>query len=377
MHKHLHIICLNVPYPADYGGVFDLFYKLPALQKQGVKIHLHCFDYGRGVQEELNKYCESVHYYSRNMSFSALTLFYPYIVSSRINETLLQILCQDEYPVFMEGVHCTYPLNDKRFSKRKCFVRLHNVEYIYYRHLSRNTRSFFKKCYFFLESIRLKWYEKSIVNKATFWGVVEKDDDVYKSLGCKNIDLLPLFLPEWKMKSHAGNGIFCLYHGDLSIGENEKAVIWLIEKVFNNLNVNFVIAGKNPSHHLVEMVESKTTMCMIANPDEGEMQDLIQKAQLNLIPSFNSTGIKVKLINALYNGRHCIVNRATIDGTGLEELCHIANDELEFKKLITNLYQKPFNQTEIEQRQKVLLNMFNNERNAKQMVTWIWGNENS
>jgi hypothetical protein len=50
MTRHLHIICLNVPFPVDYGGVFDLFYKLPALHDQGVKIHLHCFEYGRGEQ---------------------------------------------------------------------------------------------------------------------------------------------------------------------------------------------------------------------------------------------------------------------------------------------------------------------------------------
>ena len=62
MEKHLHIVCLNVPYPVDYGGVFDLFYKLPAMQAAGVNIHLHCFDYGRGEQQELNKYCVSVNY---------------------------------------------------------------------------------------------------------------------------------------------------------------------------------------------------------------------------------------------------------------------------------------------------------------------------
>ncbi|HAK10648.1 MAG TPA: mannosyltransferase, partial [Chitinophagaceae bacterium] len=47
MEKHLHIIALNVPFPVDYGGVVDLFWKLPSLQAQGVNIHLHCFDYGR------------------------------------------------------------------------------------------------------------------------------------------------------------------------------------------------------------------------------------------------------------------------------------------------------------------------------------------
>ena len=373
MEKHLHIICLNVPYPADYGGVFDLYYKLPALQQQGVKIHLHCFEYGRGEQKALNQFCESVHYYKRKTGWEAISLKYPYIVSSRKDEDLLTRLLLNDYPIFMEGVHCTFLLHDKRFSQRRCFVRLHNVEHIYYKHLSENTTSFFKKLYFLIESWRLKWYEKSIVSKATFWGVIEKDDEVYRSLGCKNIDFLPLFLPDWKVKSHEGNGIFCLYQGDLSVGENEKAAQWLVENVFNELEMSLVIAGKNPSAFLTALVESKSTMCMIANPDEAEMQDLIEKAQVNIIPSFNSTGIKVKLVNALFNGRHCLVNESTVDGTGLNNLCRIATDKTDFKQSIIELYKKPFQQEDIALRENVLLRMFNNQRNAKQMVTWIWG----
>ena len=54
--KRLHIISHDVPWPADYGGVVDLFYKLKALHAEGIKIKLHCFLYGsRNKQDELNK----------------------------------------------------------------------------------------------------------------------------------------------------------------------------------------------------------------------------------------------------------------------------------------------------------------------------------
>lgn len=373
LEKHLHIICLNVPYPADYGGVFDLFYKLPALQQQGVKIHLHCFDYGRGEQPVLNQYCESVQYYKRKSGLKAFSLKYPYIVSSRINEDLLKTLCKDDYPIFMEGVHCTFPLFDQRFKDRKFFVRLHNVEYIYYEHLSQNTSSLLKKSYFSLESILLKKYEQSIVNRATFWGVIEKDNEAYRKLGCKNIDFLPLYLPKWEVKGKSGKGNFCLYHGDLSVGENEKAAKWLIKHVFNGLDINLVIAGKNPSKELVQLAESKKTCCIIVNPSNEDMQDLIEKAHINLIPSFNSTGIKIKMVNALFNGRHCLVNESTVDGTGLEELCYVANDESSYRQSVIHLFNQPFQEDEIALRKNVLGKMFSNERNAKQMVKWIWG----
>ena len=52
---------------------------------------------------------------------------------------------------------------------------------------------------------------------------------------------------------------------------------------------------------------------LVANPTEQELNELIKEAQINILPSFNVTGIKIKLMNALYNGRHCITNDAAIE----------------------------------------------------------------
>src|SRR3954454_11367807 len=209
--------------------MYDLFYKLPALQQAGISIHLHCFTYNRSPQKELEKYCASVHYYPRHTGIKGLSLTLPYIVSSRSNKALLQTLLQDEYPILMEGVHCTYPLLDKRFSKRKMFVRLHNVEYQYYYHLYKSTTAFFKKAYYLAESFLLKRYERRIASKAaTFWAVSYKDADIYREVfKCKTASYLPLFLPPWQVVSKPDKGTYCIYHGNLEVDENEDAATWL------------------------------------------------------------------------------------------------------------------------------------------------------
>lgn len=374
MEKHLHIISLNVPYPVDYGGVADLFYKLPALQAAGVLIHLHCFEYGRGEQKELNKYCASVTYYKRYLGHKGVSNTLPYIVSSRKNEQLLQNLLKDNYPVLMEGVHCTYPLLDDRFRNRKCFVRLHNVEYQYYHDLCNASTSPVKKIYYWLESRLLKAYEKKISAKAAFWGVTEKDCTVYRNeLGCHHIQYLPLYLPHWTIASPEGMGTYCLYHGDLSVDANEKAAAWLLKKVFDKLEIPFVIAGKNPSEKLSALVRASAHTCLVANPSEKEMQDMIAKAHIHVIPSYTTTGIKIKLLNALFNGRHCVVNAATVSGSGLEPACHTGNTANAFREIIGQLYHQPLGSAEIELRKRLLGDMFNNELNAKKQVKWIWG----
>ena len=373
MDKHLHIVCLDVPYPVDYGGVVDLFYKITALHQQGIKIHLHCFEYGRGKQNELSKYCEEVFYYKRGRGLKGFSLRLPYIVSSRKNKELLANLLKDDYPVLLEGIHCTYYLYKNKLPGKKVLVRLHNIEFEYYSQLAKSTTSFFRKTYFLIESYLLKKYEEKVLSKAIFIAVSLKDAVVYeREFNATDIRFLPVFLPHTSINSKEGKGNYCLYHGNLNVAENEKAATWLLEKVFDNLSIPFTIAGKNPSKKLSSLVNQNANTRLVANPSEQEITDLINKAQINILPSFNSTGIKIKLLNAIFNGRHCIVNAAAVEGTGLEGACVVAGDINSFKKNIIHLFDCAFTGADIVLRKQLIAGRYNNELNARQLIQWIW-----
>ncbi len=372
--KHLHIVCLDVPYPVNYGGVFDLFYKIKTLHEMGIRIHLHCFEYGRGEQPELNKYCEEVIYYTRNEGHKGFSHCIPYIVASRNNPLLVKRLLQDDFPVLLEGVHCTWPLNDERMNGRKMILRLHNVEHEYYYHLCRNERSIIKKAYYFHESRLLKCYEEKIASRLPILAVSDKDADTYrKKYNATRITTLPVFLPYTKVESPEGLGTYCLYHGNLSVAENEKAAIWLLEEVFSKIKIPFVVAGKDPSSALIRIAHQRCHTCLVENPGELQMKELIAKAQIHVLPSFNDTGIKLKLLNALYNGRHCVVNDATIYRTGLEAACHVATTASAFQEVIMQLYHHVFGEEEIRLREKLLYGTYDNHKNALKLIEEIYG----
>ncbi|HEY5462663.1 MAG TPA: glycosyltransferase [Hanamia sp.] len=358
-----------MPYPPDYGGVFDLFYKIKALHQLGIKIHLHCFEYGRGEQPELNKYCEEVNYYQREKMVQGIPLRLPYIVSSRINPQLLKNILKDNYPVLLEGIHCTYYLYHGELNNRKVLVRLHNVEYEYYRQLAKSANNLYKKIYFKLESRLLKKYENIIASKAKLIAVNEKDKITYqKVFSGKEVEFLPVFLPFNEVKSETGKGNFCLYHGNLSVAENEKAAIWLLENIFNQLDIPFIIAGKNPSFSLKNYSPKNKNVQIIANPSQKEMDELIKNAQIHLLPSFNTTGIKIKLLNALFNGRFIITNKASLEGTDLETLCSIAESPADYIKLIKKLFEIPFTENDISKRKVILNKLYDNEKNGKRLM---------
>ena len=65
--QRVNIIAFDVPYPPNYGGIVDVFYKLKSLHEEGLSITYHCFYYKghNPPTKELEKYCDKLIYYER------------------------------------------------------------------------------------------------------------------------------------------------------------------------------------------------------------------------------------------------------------------------------------------------------------------------
>ena len=320
---------------------------------------------------ELEKYCETVNYYKRKkFQFPQINL--PHIVGTRTSKALLYNLQLDNYPILFEGVHSTYYLHKNKFEGRKTFVRLFNTEHVYYNMLRNHEKNIFKKIYFTIEAGLLKKYENSIANKAHFIALSNTDLLYYKSIYlAKKIDFIPVFTQHNSVKSHTSIGSYCLYHANLSVNENDYAAQWLIEQVFERLNIPLIIAGKKPSSELISLAKKHKNISIVETPTETNMQLLIENAQINILPSFNNTGVKLKLLNALFNGRHCLVNNAGVAGSGLEDICVVAFDEGQFTREIEKLMLLPFTQKEMQHRSTALKILYNNEQNADAFITML------
>lgn len=145
--NHLHIVAFSIPFPANYGGVIDVFYKLKALHKAGIKIHLHCYQYDRPEAPELNAYCESVNYYPRKTGFKSQLSLKPYIVESRQSESLLKNLLSDNFPILFEGLHSCFYLNHKSLQGRTLIYRESNIEHNYYFNLFKSEKNIGRKAF--------------------------------------------------------------------------------------------------------------------------------------------------------------------------------------------------------------------------------------
>jgi len=105
--QRIHIVSFDVPYPADYGGVIDIYFTCRALTRLGAEVVLHCFQYGRPARRELLDIASEVHYYDRPRGKGILSRHMPYITGSRAHPDLLARLQQDQAPILFEGLHTT------------------------------------------------------------------------------------------------------------------------------------------------------------------------------------------------------------------------------------------------------------------------------
>jgi hypothetical protein len=109
----------------------------------------------------------------------------------------------------------------------------------------------------------------------------------------------------------------------------------------------------------------------VLNPTASEMQELITNAQIHLLFTFQKTGIKLKLINSLFNGRHAIANNYMVEGTGLESLCTVVDLNQNYTSEILKLYNEPISTASVQRRKTLLENDFSNAKGAETINEWI------
>lgn len=362
----LHIVSFDVPLPANYGGVIDVFNRLKALHEQGIKIALHCFNYGRGEAAELNHYCSELHYYSRKRNLSQLFSSLPFIVCSRANLSLLKNLQKDQAPILFEGHHSSFFLNHPNLEGRKMWVRTHNIEQDYYLALAKASSNLFKRWYYEREAKKLMTYEKSLNTADGILSISNGDQKHFSKVNSNTILMHPFHSYQLgKVKAVIED--FALYHGNLAVEENEQAALFLI-KALKNSSIRLVIAGRNPCKKIKKEVSNSSGISLVESPDEEELNRLMKTAKVNCFFTQQSTGIKLKLIHALIEGNEVLVNSKMVEGTDLAQYCNVIKEGEDWGSRLSQMFSVALDDSKIVERQNSVAQLFNNETSTKQLI---------
>jgi hypothetical protein len=374
--RSLHIISLDNPFPPNYGGMIDVFYKIKALHAVGLEIYLHCYVTSIPTEySELRAITEHVYFYKRKNKLSSFFKANPFSVDSRFSKKLIQNINQNDFPILFEGLQTTAILNQLTIKSRNLYLRLHNNEEKYYDGISKSEKNGLKKWVYSLESKKYKAYQKHIFQQfKSVFTLSESENTEVNSVSGNGI-YIPVFHGNEEVKEHTQFGKFALYHGDLRIADNLKAVDFLIS-VFKDLpEFKFVIASKSGKKFVEAKIKNSPSISFVEANQQSDLNELFAETHLHVLYSFQQSGTKLKVINALFNGRYCLINSNMIDDERIKELCIVAENKLDFKENIIKIMNKPF--LPGQHRENVLKEVLNDVNNASLLAKYIVNGDGS
>lgn len=366
----LHIVCFDIPYPTNYGGAIDVYYRIRALKEAGVSIVLHCTYKGELVRyPELENLCERVYYYPRKIALSGILSCLPLAVTGRPNKAILQNLLQDDAPILYEGLVSCGTMSAPELQGRRKYFRECNVEHDYYRGLASASKNLRNRCYYLLEAKRLEYFERVLQHADGIFALAHHDEAHFRQAYPKvETTYIPCFHAHNEPTCPQGMGRGILYHGNLRVEENMKAAEYILREIAPKMpDIPFTVAGANANTLKVHSRNVK----LVNNPDEEQMRQLMQEAQVHLLVTFQTTGLKLKLLNALFEGRHVVCNPEMVYGTPLSELCHIGQDTKQLIEQCRSQYHSAFSDKDIQNRQKIL-HLLDNKNLSRQIIDHIF-----
>jgi ribosomal protein L17 len=93
----------------------------------------------------------------------------------------------------------------------------------------------------------------------------------------------------------------------------------------------------------------------------------VKNAHINVLPSFQSTGIKLKLLFALFQGRHCLISPELIVSDDISKTVVVCKSTQEWREKIVSIAKISFDDTHLSNR-KEAAKSFDNSSWANKLI---------
>jgi len=289
--------------------------------------------------------------------FSHMThLMIRYNISDTELENITNYISRNKYYAVFFDHSCSYPLYRKLTKyinvdgkkKDKIVYWSHNMDYIDSKIIGNEANNLPKKFVYYFTSKKLEKIEPEYIKK--FSKIISVSSHEVKILKEINPDAkiywIPPALPEPKyedidqsymsqvMEKVKDYKYKILFLGILNKPSNILPCLWFANKVLpiikNNLGdkVCFVIAGKDPSKDILTLAKSRKDILVF--PNVPSTLPFYKLADLVVIPLFNPSGIKLKLIEALKHKKKVVARPEVLCGAGLEDIIPSADSVPDF-----------------------------------------------
>lgn len=219
----------------------------------------------------------------------------------------------------------------------------HDISFQSYERKKENESNTLKKFLYDFEYKRLKKYEKEMLSKFETVIVLNKKDFNFIKDTNKNIKILQPFYNKFEVRRLESNkNINIGFFGAMNRLENEEAVIFFLEKIWNSVcdkNTYFYIIGANPSDKLKNI--SLKYKNVILTGFVNDVKKYFSLLDIGVIPLIKGAGIKIKTIEMLHSEIPIVSTKVGVEGILVENEKEylLADNEKEFIEQVLKLKQ--------------------------------------
>jgi len=216
--------------------------------------------------------------------------------------------------------------------KGKIILHEHNCEYLIWKRYADIERNLLKKIALLNQAYRIKSYERKICAKANLILAAPNDTDELKQIGADGAKFLETYhlgddrLLEQPALEFEDSKHCLLYIGTLSWEANIDGLIWFYQTIWplvkqQHSDIKLYIVGKNPDHRIKEIAAKDNTIILTGFVEN--LEPYFQKCRVFITPLRFGSGIKVKVVNALYRGIPCVTTTIGTEGLKVVDGEHI------------------------------------------------------
>ncbi len=229
----------------------------------------------------------------------------------------------------------------KNINKCRKILIEHDISFQAYERKKENEKNILKRFIYDFEYKRLKKYEENMISKFDTVIVQNKKDFILIENKNQNIKMLQPFYNKFEIRrSKSDNNINIGFFGAMNRLENEEAVVFFLEKIWNSVcdkNIYFYIIGANPSEKLKNISSKYKNVILTGFIDD--VKKYFSLLDIGVIPLIKGAGIKIKTVEMLYSEIPVVSTTVGIEGILAEDKKEflLAKNEEEFIKNINRL----------------------------------------
>ncbi len=331
----------RVPFPPNDGGAICIHNTTKGLDAIGLKVDLlaintlkhkqplgvmkaFCTEYYVDVDTNVKPWPALM-----NLLFSVQSYNISRFINKDFEAKLIYLLQTNTYDVIhCEGAFTAYYIDIiRKYTSAPAIVRTHNVEWLIWYRLARNTKNLLKKVYLFILVKRLKAFETEYYNKFDAIACIANEDAaLLTKMGiAKPKYTIPASIDtDFPHAAEVQNTNDFHIISSMDWQPNVEAVDWFLENIWPkayalNNDIRLHVAGKNTPKRLMEANIPGITFYGTVS----SAADFMLSHGTMLVPLLSGGGMRVKIIEAMALGK-CIV----ASSIGAEGISATNNDNI-------------------------------------------------